>query len=73
MSKMEYKDLIAFHPGYYVKEMIEYEGMSQDELANNIDYKFWENLDVVATVSKRIDKVKELQKYFRKCLGANSN
>ena len=131
MSKLEYKDLVAFHPGYYVKEMLEYEGMSQDELAKrlqtsgknvsdlingkanlsdemamnlsivfgtsvsmwlnlnqkyiekkleieklmqvdaecdlikNIDYKFWEKLGVVATVSKRIDKVRELQKYFR--------
>ena len=24
MSKIEYKELIAFHPGYYLKEMIEY-------------------------------------------------
>ena len=131
MSKIEYKELIAFHPGYYVKEMIEYEGMSQDELAKrlqtsgknvsdlingkanlsdemalnlsivfgtsvsmwlnlnqkyiekkleiekemqddkecelakNIDYKFWENLGVVESVTRRIDKVKELQRYFR--------
>lgn len=131
MSKLEYKDLIAFHPGYYVKEMLEYEGMSQDELAKrlqtsgknvsdlingkanlsdemamnlsivfgtsvsmwlnlnqkyiekkleiekmmqvdaecelvkDIDYNFWENLGVVASVTKKVDKVKELQKYFR--------
>ena len=36
MSKLEYKDLIAFHPGYYVKEMLEYEGMSQDELSKRL-------------------------------------
>ena len=131
MSRLEYKDLIAFHPGYYVKEMLEYEGMSQDELAKrlqtsgknvsdlingkanlsdemamnlsivfgtsvslwlnlnqkyiekkleiekmmqadaecelikDIDYNFWENLGVVASVTKKVDKVKELQKYFR--------
>ena len=131
MSKLEYKDLIAFHPGYYVKEMLEYEGMSQDELAKrlqtsgknvsdlingkanlsdemamnlsivfgtsvslwlnlnqkyiekkleiekmmqadaecelvkDIDYNFWESLGVVASVTKKVDKVKELQKYFR--------
>lgn len=131
MSKLEYKDLIAFHPGYYVKEMLEYEGMSQDELSKrlqtsgknvsdlingkanlsdemamnlsivfgtsvslwlnlnqkyiekkleiekmmqvdsecelvkDIDYNFWESLGVVASVTKKVDKVKELQKYFR--------
>ena len=131
MSKLEYKDLIAFHPGYYVKEMLEYEGMSQDELAKrlqtsgknvsdlingkanlsdemaknlsivfgtsvslwlnlnqkyiekkleiekmmqadaecelvkDIDYNFWESLGVVASVTKKVDKVKELQRYFR--------
>ena len=36
MSKIEYKELIAFHPGYYVKEMIEYEGMSQEELSKRL-------------------------------------
>ena len=131
MSKLEYKDLIAFHPGYYVKELLEYEGMSQDELAKrlqtsgknvsdlingkanlsdemamnlsivfgtsvslwlnlnqkyiekkleiekmmqadaecdlvkDIDYDFWVSLGVVASVTKKVDKVKELQKYFR--------
>ena len=33
MVKLEYKNQIAFHPGYYIKEMLEYEGMSQTELA----------------------------------------
>lgn len=36
MSKIEYKELIAFHPGYYLKEMIEYEGMNQEELAKRL-------------------------------------
>ena len=34
MIKLEYKNQIAFHPGYYIKEMLEFEGMSQAELAN---------------------------------------
>lgn len=34
MVKLEYKNQIAFHPGYYLKEMLEYEGMSQTELAS---------------------------------------
>lgn len=33
MNKLEYKNQIAFHPGYYIKEMLEYEGISQNELA----------------------------------------
>ena len=33
MVKLEYKNQIAFHPGYYIKEMLEYKGMSQGELA----------------------------------------
>ncbi len=33
MNKIEYEELIAFHPGYYVKEMIEERGISQEELA----------------------------------------
>lgn len=36
MNKLLYKDLIAFHPGYYVKELIEAQGMSQDELAKRL-------------------------------------
>ena len=34
MVKLEYKNKITFHPGYYIKEMLEYEGMSQVELAS---------------------------------------
>ena len=36
MSKMIYEDLIAFHPGYYVKDLLEEEGMTQDELAKRL-------------------------------------
>lgn len=36
MNKTSYNELIAFHPGYYVKELIEDEGMSQEELAKRI-------------------------------------
>lgn len=36
MSKIEYKDLIAFHPGYYVKEYIEEQGITQEELAKRL-------------------------------------
>ncbi len=37
MSKMEYKDLIAFHPGYYLKDIIEDMGITQDEFAKRLN------------------------------------
>ena len=37
MSKVEYKELIAFHPGYYVKDLIEELGMTQDELGKRLE------------------------------------
>lgn len=131
MNKLIYKELIAFHPGYYIKDMIEAEGMSQDELAKRlqtssknvsdllngrinltdemalrlsivfgtsvsmwlnlnqgfieekleierrmqedaecdlakeIDYSFWVNLNLVEPMRKTAGKVRELQRYFR--------
>lgn len=131
MNKLIYKELIAFHPGYYIKDMIEAEGMSQDELAKRlqtssknisdllkgkinltdemalrlsivfgtsvsmwlnlnqgfikekleierrmqedaecelakeIDYSFWVDLNVVEPMRKTSGKVRELQRYFR--------
>lgn len=38
MSRViSYEEIIAFHPGYYVKEMIEDLAMTQDELAKRLD------------------------------------
>lgn len=131
MNKLIYKELIAFHPGYYIKDMIEAEGMSQDELAKRlqtssknvsdllkgkinltdemalrlsivfgtsvsmwlnlnkgfieekleierrmqedaecelakeIDYSFWVDLNLVEPMRKMTGKVRELQRYFR--------
>ena len=36
MSKIEYQELIAFHPGYYVKEYIDDQGITQEELAKRL-------------------------------------
>ena len=36
MVKLEYKNQIAFHTGYYIKEILEYEGTSQAELASRL-------------------------------------
>jgi HTH-type transcriptional regulator / antitoxin HigA len=37
MSKAEYKELIAFHPGYYLKEIIEDMEITQDEFAKRLE------------------------------------
>lgn len=36
MNKIEYQELIAFHPGYYLKEYITMQGISQEELAKRL-------------------------------------
>lgn len=36
MNKIMYKELIAFHPGYYIKDLIDELGMTQDELAKRL-------------------------------------
>ena len=34
---IEYNDRIAFHPGYYIKEIVEERGLTQEELAKVLD------------------------------------
>lgn len=34
---IEYKDTVAFHPGYYIKEIVEETGLSQEEFAKRLD------------------------------------
>ena len=34
---VEYKDKIAFHPGYYIKEIIEDSGLTQEDFAKRLD------------------------------------
>ena len=36
MNKVEYKELIAFHPGYYLIDIIEDMGITQDEFAKRL-------------------------------------
>ncbi|XCP85387.1 HigA family addiction module antitoxin [Roseburia hominis] len=36
MNRIEYEELIAFHPGYYVKDYIEDQGITQEELAKRL-------------------------------------
>lgn len=34
---IEYKDKLAFHPGYYIKEIIDESGLTQDDFAKRLD------------------------------------
>lgn len=36
MNKLEYKEIAAFHPGYYIADIIEDMGISQDEFATRM-------------------------------------
>lgn len=131
MNKIEYEELIAFHPGYYIKDYIEDQGITQEELAKRLqttpkyvsdlvngrinlteemvlklsivfgtsttmwlnlnqryiekkleiekrkqldtecelvrrlDYKFWVELGLVRPTRVAVEKVQELQKYFK--------
>ncbi len=46
MNRIIYKDLIAFHPGCYIKEYIKGHSISQEELAKRLQVtpKYIENL-----------------------------
>ena len=33
---IEYKDKIAFHPGYYLKEIIDESGLTQEDFAERL-------------------------------------
>jgi addiction module HigA family antidote len=34
---IEYKDKVAFHPGYYIKELVETSGLTQEDFAKRLD------------------------------------
>lgn len=34
---IEYNDTVAFHPGYYVKEIVEESGLTQEDFAKRLD------------------------------------
>lgn len=34
---IEYKDTIAFHPGYYIKELVDESGLTQEDFAKRLD------------------------------------
>ena len=59
MIKVEYKDIIAFHPGYYVKDVIDDLEMSQCEFAKRLeitDKTLSKLLSGEASLSKEIAK-----------------
>ena len=59
MIKVEYKDIIAFHPGYYVNDVIDDLEMSQCEFAKRLeisDKTLSKLLSGEASLSKEIAK-----------------
>lgn len=34
---IEYNDTIAFHPGYYIKEIVDQSGLTQEDFAKRLD------------------------------------
>ncbi len=34
---IEYNDKVAFHPGYYIKEIVEESGLTQEDFAKRLD------------------------------------
>ena len=34
---IEYNDTIAFHPGYYIKELVDESGLTQEDFAKRLD------------------------------------
>ena len=34
---IEYNDTVAFHPGYYIKEIVEESGLTQEDFAKRLD------------------------------------
>ena len=39
MNYIEFQNNIAFHPGYYIKEIIQAKSISQEAFAENLDVK----------------------------------
>ena len=37
---IEYNDKIAFHPGYYIKEIVDESGLTQEDFAKEIGVSF---------------------------------
>ena len=62
---IEYNDKIAFHPGYYIKEIIDDSGLTQEDLAmkSGVGLCFVRNLEQGKS-SLRMDKVNQLLDLF---------
>ena len=67
-NKIEYQELIGFHPGYYVKEYIEELGITQEEMAKRLETtpKYVSDL-----VNGRIDLTDEMSLRLSVALGTS--
>lgn len=68
MNKIEYKNIIDFHPGYYIKDIIESMQISKNEFAKklNIDIKDLNNI-----INGNIDITYEMAEKLHYILGTS--
>ena len=50
---IEYNDRIAFHPGYYIKELVEQSGLAQEDFAKRLNMTS-HNLNVLIRGEERL-------------------
>ena len=65
-NMIEYNDLIAFHPGYYVQDIIEEMGVSVNEFADKLCI---ESEEVSLLVDGRIDMSEKLANSLSEAIG----
>lgn len=55
MNYTEYENEIAFHPGYYIKELVDYSGLTQEDFAERLGITS-ENLSALINGEQRLVK-----------------
>ena len=53
MNYTEYENEIAFHPGYYIKELVDYSGLTQEDFAERLGITS-ENLSALINGEQRL-------------------
>ena len=58
MNKIIYKDIMAFHPGYYIKDILVEYAMDQDELALGLSKVFGTSVSLWLNISNKFNEKK---------------
>ena len=66
MNKIEYKDLITFHPGYYVKDYIDEQGITQLAARNMLIFSPLTRGECILTHSILEATMQRIKNYFSK-------